>query len=264
MSERTCGECGGEMVAIEDAEGPVVACSVCGVSGEIVPEGVEEASLIADYELRSGSAGPIEEWLPDWYLGKVAHAKALRMAISEQAARLFAAVESMEKALGRRWGEKFKAIVDAKLVGSGKKSIDFGVGRAGYRMSPAALDVFDEEKAVRWLAGAAPEAIRKEVRKREALKVLAALPKGEQAEGMEIREPVNKFFPAIPGPVALPPPVRGGVTIEPGNPAEVGHERADRGRGRGEEIERAVHDEGVGAGHGSSAGVGAVDDAGWN
>lgn len=148
-------------------------------------------------------------WLPNWYLGKVNDFKAAREMVKAQTDRLLRQIDAREKALAYNWGEDFRHQVMADLAGQGgkKKSVDYHLGRAGIRTSPArvAVTITNEAQAIEALETACPDAICRSVRISSLILLEHVEATGEEIPGVRIDqlEAAETFYPdvtkALPG-----------------------------------------------------------------
>ena len=102
-------------------------------------------------------------WLPTWFLAKLAELDAAEQAIAEHAARLAREIEARRKALLWRWGRELQQQVttDLRAQGGKRKSVTYPTGRAGFRASTVTphIIVDDEPTAVAAAEIACPAAI---------------------------------------------------------------------------------------------------------
>jgi len=147
-------------------------------------------------------------WLPNWYLGKLNDFEAAREMVKMQTARLIRQIEARQKALAYKWGDSFRQQVMTDLAEQGgkKKSIDYHLGRAGIRTTPAriAVTIADEALAITALEATYPELLKRSINKtalREHIKATGEEIPGVHIEQLEARE---SFYPDTT--TALPRP----------------------------------------------------------
>jgi hypothetical protein len=122
----------------------------------------EVEALLADSHTAQTDDG---RWLAPWYLRKLAELDAAEAMIDEQAKRMKSQIGARRKALEWKWGEPFRAQVDADIQAQGgkKKSVDYLTGRAGYRAvgGRPKVTITDEAQAIAAAERACPAAVKK-------------------------------------------------------------------------------------------------------
>lgn len=206
------GIAGGKIVKPEPPE-ELVACELAAVDPE-------EEALLAEFEIRSAGIREVADWLPDWFLGKLVGIEGLRAAIKKQQVELLKACELAERALKRRWGAQFQALVESELARSPKKSISYGTGKAGFRMTRPKLKITNEQEALESCRKLCPDAIARAeyVKAGVALAALGPIIEktGEEPEGFCYIAASNAFYPDCGAP-ALPSSPRKELSDENGN-----------------------------------------------
>lgn len=144
-----------------------------------------------------------ENWLPNWYLGKLNTIEALEAVLKHQYAIMLRELAARKRLLEYSWFEPFKLAVELDLdkpENAKKKSVNYLQGRAGNRASKQSLVVVDESKAIDWaLANDCQDAVDiKLARKKPLLEKYLA--DGVKPDGCEIVEATEKFFPSIEKP----------------------------------------------------------------
>ena len=159
--------------------------------------------LLHDAEVARQRAEENMDWLPEWFMGKLAELDAAEKLIKEQSQVLLRQVATRRKALQWRYGREFQAAVNKQLQGTKKKSVDFFHGRAGYLATPerTKLVVDDELVAAMHLNKTGHEdMVGVKVDKAALNKLFKA--EGEEIPGthLETTERVERFYPACGAP----------------------------------------------------------------
>ena len=160
------------------------------IQGEIL-----QHRYTAEHEAGQEHAGA--GWLPNWYLGIHAECDTVEKRIKEQAKVLQAEVDARRKALAYHWGREFKARVDDDLADQHgkKKSINYAIGKAGYRKTKEKLVILDDAKFISWAKMECPDCLEFRVaRKTPAVDHLHET--GEVPPGCSLEPAEDRFFPA--------------------------------------------------------------------
>ena len=149
------------------------------------------------------------DWLPPWYLARVAECDAVQARIKEQTKALLGDVESRRQALARCWGAAFQAQVDSDLEAQGgkKKSINYSTGKAGYRKSRERLAILDDAEFITWAKMECPDCLEYRVaRKTPAVEHMKET--GELPPGTALLPAEDQFYPLVAQPTLPDVPSR--------------------------------------------------------
>ena len=141
---------------------------------------------------------PLDQWLPDWYLGQEAQIDAMEQKVREQSNVLLRHLDSQKKALKWKWGAQFQVIVDQKLAEQKgkKKSVDFLTGKAGYRVKPAKITITDRAAIKAWCEEHCLDALELVVQRTTPIREHIEST-GEVPPGVEHTPKHDAFFPAL-------------------------------------------------------------------
>ena len=142
-----------------------------------------------------------DQWLQNWYLGKMADIEAARNRIKEQAKIMQAQLSQAEQHLAYMWGDQFQAAVEADLEAQGgkKRSVDYLQGRSGYRKGKTSVEVIDEKAAIAWCEKNCPEALSPKLARKTPLADMFETD-GVVADGCHVHPAEDRFYPAPPRP----------------------------------------------------------------
>ena len=127
------------------------------------------------------------EWLGDWYTQQTVSIEAERRALKEQYKLRMAQLDSRENGLRFAWGERLERVVADDLIGSKRRSINYGYGTCGFRKSKK-VEVTDKDAAIEWAEDYCPAAVKVST---SLLK--SELPKDQEIPGVE-RIERDEFF----------------------------------------------------------------------
>lgn len=156
-----------------------------------------EAILDAEAKMEQDRAGASDEdysWLPDWMLSQQTAMDAQAKKAKEQYEVRLAQIKARREAMYRRWGDLCRKEIDRQLEGSTRKSVDFSMGRAGYRTIPEsqAVAIDDKETAAQDAMFKCPAAVRLDLSKTAIKKYLD---QGGQIDGVHIEtKPKHEVF----------------------------------------------------------------------
>ncbi len=140
-----------------------------------------------------------DEQFANWYLARMAGIKQQEEIIKEQTSRMLNNLRHQRAGLQWRYGAEFQGIVDRRLEAQGgkKKSVNFHMGRAGYRSSPGRLQIIDAEAAEKYaIEQKLWHAMRIELRLTPFKEIMELT--GEVPDGFTWLEPRDTFYPAAP------------------------------------------------------------------
>lgn len=146
----------------------------------------------------SAISGAASTNLQTWFLGQEAQLEAMEARLAEQAKIIQAQIDARRKALHYRWGEAFRAKVleDLKAQGGKKKSVDYGLGKAGLRTKPEKFQILDGPALQAWCEVHCMDALELKIARTGPIKDWIKA-NGELPPGCDLFEKREEFYPWV-------------------------------------------------------------------
>lgn len=164
-----------------------------------VDPAVLEQVEVLERDHESAISGAQATDLPTWFLGQEAALDGMEERLKEQTKIIQAQIDARRKALHYRWGEQFRAKVldDLRQQGGKKKSVDYGLGKAGLRVKPEKFQILDGPALTAWCQENCMDALELKIARTGPIKDWIKSHGGELPPGCDLFEKREEFYPWV-------------------------------------------------------------------